>query len=47
MTAPIFVDTNVLIYALDEADLRKQEAARAWRADRKETTLECLREARG
>jgi predicted nucleic acid-binding protein len=32
MTAPIFVDTNVLIYALDEADLRKQETARAWRA---------------
>jgi predicted nucleic acid-binding protein len=27
MTAPIFVDTNILIYALDEADLRKQEAA--------------------
>jgi len=33
MTAPIFVDTNVLIYALDEADLRKQQAARLWRAE--------------
>lgn len=33
MIAPIFVDTNVLIYALDEADLRKQQAARAWRAE--------------
>lgn len=33
MNAPIFVDTNVLIYALDEADLKKQEAARAWRAE--------------
>ena len=33
MTAPIFVDTNVLIYALDKADLRKQQAARVWRAE--------------
>jgi len=33
MTAPIFVDTNVLIYALDTADLRKQQAAHAWRAE--------------
>jgi predicted nucleic acid-binding protein len=33
MTAPVFVDTNVLIYALDAADLKKQEAARAWRAE--------------
>jgi predicted nucleic acid-binding protein len=33
MTAPVFVDTNVLIYALDESDLKKQEAARAWRAE--------------
>ncbi len=32
MTAPVFVDTNVLIYALDDADLKKQDAARAWRA---------------
>jgi predicted nucleic acid-binding protein len=33
MTAPVFVDTNVLIYALDEADPKKQEAARLWRAE--------------
>lgn len=33
MSAPVFVDTNVLIYALDEADPKKQEAARAWRAE--------------
>ena len=33
MTAPVFVDTNVLIYALDGADLKKQEAARQWRAE--------------
>jgi len=33
MTAPVFVDTNVLIYALDAADLKKQEAARAWRTE--------------
>jgi predicted nucleic acid-binding protein len=32
MTAPVFVDTNVLIYALDEADPQKQQTARAWRA---------------
>ena len=33
MTAPVFVDTNVLIYAMDSADLKKQEAAGAWRAE--------------
>ena len=33
MIAPVFVDTNVLIYALDEANPKKQEAARAWRAE--------------
>src|SRR5437899_7181801 len=33
MIAPVFVDTNVLIYALDEADLKKQQAARVWRAE--------------
>ncbi len=33
MIAPVFVDTNVFIYALDEADLKKHEAARLWRAD--------------
>jgi predicted nucleic acid-binding protein len=31
MSAPVFVDTNVLIYAMDDADPEKQEAARAWR----------------
>jgi len=33
MTAPIFVDTNVLIYALDEGDSRKHLAARTWREE--------------
>lgn len=32
MTATVFVDTNVLLYALDRADLKKQEEARAWRS---------------
>jgi predicted nucleic acid-binding protein len=33
MSALVFVDTNVLLYALDDADLTKQAAARAWRAE--------------
>jgi predicted nucleic acid-binding protein len=33
MTAPVFVDTNVLVYASDSADLKKQAAARAWRTE--------------
>ncbi len=33
MTAPVFVDTNVLLYAVDQADLEKHEAARAWRTE--------------
>jgi predicted nucleic acid-binding protein len=33
MTAPIFVDSNVFLYALDKADLKKQQAARNWRAE--------------
>ncbi len=33
MTAPVFVDTNVLIYAVDVFDRGKHEAARAWRAE--------------
>lgn len=33
MTAPVFVDTNVLIYALDTADAVKQRAAAEWRAE--------------
>ncbi|HLI62028.1 MAG TPA: PIN domain-containing protein [Terriglobales bacterium] len=31
MIAPVFVDTNVFLYALDEADRKKQAAARWWR----------------
>ena len=31
MTAKVFVDTNVFIYAVDQADLKKQLAAQAWR----------------
>jgi len=31
MNVPIFVDTNVLIYAVDTADRKKHEAARTWR----------------
>jgi predicted nucleic acid-binding protein len=33
MIAPVFVDTNVFLYALDRTDLKKQEAARAWREE--------------
>jgi predicted nucleic acid-binding protein len=33
MTAPVFVDTNVLIYALDDADLAKHQAAQLWRTE--------------
>jgi len=33
MTDLVFVDTNVFIYALDEADTAKQKAAQAWRAE--------------
>ena len=32
MTATVFVDTNVFIYALDQADPEKQAAAHAWRS---------------
>jgi predicted nucleic acid-binding protein len=31
MTALVFVDTNVFLYALDRTDPKKQRAARAWR----------------
>jgi len=30
MTAPVFVDTNVLVYAVDLADPHKQRAAQSW-----------------
>jgi predicted nucleic acid-binding protein len=33
MTAPVFVDSNVFLYALDQADPKKQQAARNWRAE--------------
>jgi predicted nucleic acid-binding protein len=33
MTAIVFVDTNVLLYALDRTDLKKQERAREWRTE--------------
>ena len=33
MTASVFVDTNVLIYALDRRDLKKQHAAQVWRTE--------------
>jgi predicted nucleic acid-binding protein len=33
MSALVFVDTNVFIYALDQADRKKQEAAQAWRTE--------------
>ncbi len=33
MTAPVFVDTNVLIYAFDAGDVRKQQAAALWREE--------------
>jgi len=32
MSAPVFVDTNVLLYAIDEAEPRKHRAALEWRA---------------
>lgn len=33
MTATVFVDTNVLIYALDDGDPDKQRMAQRWRAE--------------
>jgi len=33
MTAPVFVDTNVFIYALDKADPRKHQSAQMWKAE--------------
>jgi predicted nucleic acid-binding protein len=32
MTAPVFVDSNIFLYAVDDADPRKQRVARDWRA---------------
>jgi predicted nucleic acid-binding protein len=33
MTAPVFVDTNVLIYSVDLADPKKQRATQSWLAE--------------
>jgi predicted nucleic acid-binding protein len=33
MTAAVFVDSNVLLSALDQSDLQKQKSARAWRSE--------------
>jgi predicted nucleic acid-binding protein len=33
MSAPVFVDTNVLLYAADTADEEKHRAASAWRLE--------------
>src|SRR5579884_147338 len=33
MSALVFVDTNVFLYAADDADLKKQRAARLWRSE--------------
>jgi len=33
MTAPVFVDTNVFLYAVDRADAHKHRVAREWRAE--------------
>jgi predicted nucleic acid-binding protein len=33
MSAPVFVDTNVLIYAVDAGDAEKQRVAAEWRAE--------------
>ena len=33
MTAPVFVDSSVFLYAVDDADPVKQQAARTWRAE--------------
>ena len=33
MTAPVFVDSNIFLYAVDVADPHKQQIARDWRAE--------------
>ncbi len=33
MTAPVFVDSNIFLYAVDDDDPRKQQVARDWRAE--------------
>ncbi len=39
MTAPVFVDSNIFLYAVDSADPRKQRVARDWRAELWKTRL--------
>jgi predicted nucleic acid-binding protein len=31
--SPVFVDSNIFLYAIDEADPKKQQAARHWRSE--------------
>jgi predicted nucleic acid-binding protein len=33
MTAPVFVDSNIFLYAVDNTDARKQRVARDWHAE--------------
>lgn len=33
MTATVFVDTNVLLYAFDQGDVKKQQTARLWQQE--------------
>jgi predicted nucleic acid-binding protein len=33
MGAPVFVDSNVFLYAIDQANPKKHEAARMWRSE--------------
>jgi predicted nucleic acid-binding protein len=33
MTAPVFVDSDIFLYAVDDADPHKQQIARDWRAE--------------
>jgi predicted nucleic acid-binding protein len=33
MTEPVFVDTNVFLYAFDPAEINKQNAAQSWRKE--------------
>ncbi|MGA8436819.1 MAG: hypothetical protein WB762_30040 [Candidatus Sulfotelmatobacter sp.] len=52
MTAPVVVDSNVFLYALDEADLRKQRAAQnrrteLWKSRRGRVSFQVLGEFYG
>jgi predicted nucleic acid-binding protein len=39
MTAPVFVDSNLFLYAMDDADPKRQEAAQIWRQELWKTRL--------